>query len=364
MKLLSYLKMKFAVPLVFVLVFVSLFGCGKGNAYENGELYVYNWGEYIDPEVIEMFEKEYGIKVIYDMFETNEEMYPIIEMGTVNYDVVCPSDYMITKMKDNNLLLPINKELIPNLKNIEEDQMEIIKQVDEGNNYTVPYMVGTVGILYNETILNEKNLPAPRKWADIFTDTYKGELLMINSSRDAMLVGLKKNGFSANSVNPAELDKAIEDLKNQKQYVQAYVVDQAKDKMIGGEAAVAVVYSGDILYVLNESDNDEYVFKYVLPEEGTNVWIDAWVIPKTAKNIDNANKWMDFMCRPDIAKLNSEFIGYETPNREAKKLLSDEHILTPPTLIDLTNNNNEIFVYLGVKGEEEYNERWKELKSE
>ena len=364
MKLLSYLKRKFAVPIVFVLVFMTLFGCGNKNAYENGELYVYNWGEYIDPDVIEMFEKEYGIKVIYDMFETNEEMYPIIEMGSVNYDVVCPSDYMITKMKDNNLLLPINKELIPNLKNIEKEQMEILKQIDEKNEYTVPYMVGTVGILYNETLLKEKNLPAPKKWADVFTDTYKNELLMINSVRDAMMVALKKNGHSANSVNPAELDKAIDDLKNQKQYVQAYVVDQAKDKMIGGEAAIAVVYSGDILYVLNESDNDEYTFKYVLPEEGTNVWIDAWVIPKTAKNVENANKWMDFMCRPEIAKLNSEYIGYETPNEEAKKLLDDDHKLTAPTLIDLTKNNNEIFVYLGLDGEEEYNKRWKELKSE
>ena len=364
MKLLSFIKRRMAVPLVFVLVLTSLFGCSTKSAYENGSLYVYNWGEYIDPDVIGMFEREYGIKVVYDMFETNEEMYPIIEMGSVNYDVVCPSDYMITKMKDNGLLLPINKELIPNLKNTEEEYMDMAKQIDKNNEYVVPYMVGTVGLLYNETIFKEKNLPAPRKWADIFNDTYKGELLMINSVRDAMMVALKKNGFSANTKNAEELDIAINDLKNQKPYVQAYVVDQAKDKLIGGEAAIGVVYSGDILYVLNESDSDEYTFKYVLPEEGTNVWFDGWVIPKTAKNIDNANKWMDFMCRPEIAKLNSEYIGYETPNKEAKKLLDDAHILTPPTLVDYTKDNNEIFVYLGEDGDTAYNDRWKELKSE
>ena len=342
---------------------VTLFGCKEKHVYENGEVYVYNWGEYIDPEVIDMFEEEYDIKVIYDMFETNEEMYPIIEKGTVIYDVICPSEYMIQKMIDNNLLQELDKSKIPNLSNMNREQMNFMSQVDKGNKYAVPYLGGTVGILYNKTLLDEKNLPYPKSWADLWNEEYKGEILMQNSVRDAFMVSLKKNGYSMNSKNEYEINIAKNDLVSQKPLVQAYVVDQVRDKMINGEAILGVIYSGEVLYVQSEAEGT-YEYKYVLPTEGTNVWLDGFVIPKNSKNVDNAHKWIDFLCRADIAKLNTEFVTYETPNDAAYALLDDEYKLEGDIVEDYTKNNNEIFEYLGENIDALYNDKWKEIKSE
>lgn len=354
------MKKYLSVILVVVLSF-AMFGCGgESKNYENGEVYVYNWGEYIDPECIDLFEDEYHIKVIYDMFETNEEMYPQIERGSVSYDCICPSEYMIEKMKDNDLLLELDFGKIPEYKNISKDSISYLS-VAGTDKYAIPYMGGSVGILYNKTLLDEKGLPYPESWADLWKDEYKGEILMQNSVRDAYMVALKKNGFSMNSTSDKELEMATYDLIEQKPLVQAYVVDQVRDKMVSGEAMIGVIYSGEVLYVSHE--NEDYEYKYVIPTEGTNVWYDAWVIPKNSKNVENAYKWLDFMCRPDVAKMNCEFITYESPNEEALKIIDDEYILDDSIVINNSSNDkNEIFRYLG-EAEELYNEKWKRLKS-
>lgn len=352
-KLLSFL-------LLFSLV-ASLTACGNNNKnYENGEVYVYNWGEYIDPTCIDMFEDEYHIKVIYDMFETNEEMYPQIEKGSVSYDCICPSEYMIEKMKENDLLYELDFDKIPEYKNISKDSIGYLRQANI-DKYSVPYMQGSVGILYNKTLLDEKGLPYPETWADLWKEEYKGEILMQNSVRDAFMVALKKNGLSMNTTSDKELEMATYDLIEQKPLVQAYVVDQVRDKMVSGEAMIGVIYSGEVLYVSHESEDYEY--KYVLPSEGTNVWYDAWVITKDSKNIDNAHKWLDFMCRPDIAKMNCEFITYESPNTEALKIIDSEYILDDSIVINnAPSSKNEIYRHLG-EAEELYNEKWKRVKS-
>ena len=310
-----------------------LSGCGaSGSATSSsgssdaGELYVYNWGEYIDEDVITQFEDETGIKVVYDMFETNEEMYPVIEAGGVNYDVVCPSDYMIQKMRENDLLAELNFDNIPNVDQIDPAYMEMSKAFDPENKYSVPYCWGTVGILYNTKRLEELGVPAPTKWADLWDERLSGEILMQDSVRDAFMVALKKDGYSMNSENEDELQQAKQDLIDQKPLVQAYVIDQVRDKMIGGEAAVGVIYSGEMLYIQNEVENLglDYKLEYVIPEEGTNLWVDSWVIPKNAKNKENAEKWIDFMCRPEIAKANFEYITYPTPNKGAFELLDED----------------------------------------
>ena len=337
----------------------------SGSA-DGGELYVYNWGEYIDEDVISQFEEETGITVVYDLFETNEEMYPVIEADAVNYDVVCPSDYMIQKMRENDLLAELNFDNIPNIAQIDPAYMEMSQAFDPENKYSVPYCWGTVGILYNTRLLEELGVPAPTKWADLWDERLSGEILMQDSVRDAFMVALKKDGYSMNSESKDELEQAKQELIDQKPLVQAYVIDQVRDKMIGGEAAVGVIYSGEMLYIQDEVANLglDYDLEYVIPEEGTNLWLDSWVIPKNAKNKENAEKWIDFMCRPEIAKANFEYITYPTPNKGAFELLDEEMQNNKAVFPDIDSlKNSEVYKYLGDETDAVYNELWKEVKA-
>lgn len=339
-------------------VLLSLAGCGTGSSGANGEVIVYNWGEYMDPDVLDMFEEETGIKVVYDEFETNEIMYPKIEAGASEYDVICPSDYMIQKMIENDLLAELNFDNMPNAKaNIGEQYWEQAKQFDPENKYSVPYCWGTVGILYNKTMVDE---PVD-SWSILWNEKYKDNILMQDSVRDAFMVALKLNGYSMNSTDAAELDAAKNSLIEQKPLVQAYVIDQVRDKMIGGEAAIGVIYSGEAIFTQRENPDLEYV----IPKEGTNVWIDSWVVTKNSQNKENAEKFIDFMCRPDIALKNFEYITYSTPNDAARELIEDEEIKNSPIAFpDLSQYSNlETFQYLGDDGDAVYNNLWKEVKS-
>ena len=351
------MKKLIALALLSTISITALAGCGSSNT-SNGEVVVYNWGEYIDPEVLTQFEEETGIKVIYDEFETNEIMYPKVEAGASDYDVICPSDYMIQKMIDNDLLEEINFDNIPNVKNIGDQYFEQSKQFDPENKYSVPYCWGTVGILYNKTMVSD---PVD-SWSILWNEKYKDSILMQDSVRDAFMVALKLNGYSMNSTNPEELNVAKDSLIQQKPLVQAYVVDQVRDKMIGNEAALGVIYSGEAIYTQRENPDLEYV----IPKEGTNVWIDSWVITKGAKNKENAEAFINFMCREDIALKNFDYITYSTPNDAARDLIEDEDIknspIAFPTLSDY--ENLETFQYLGDEADELYNQLWKEVKSE
>lgn len=345
---------------------VSFTAYKKFSASHSDELYVYNWGEYIDPEVIELFEEETGIHVTYDMFETNEEMYPVIEAGAVCYDAVCPSDYMIQKMVENDLLAEINFDNVPNISNIDPMFMESSRSFDPQNRYSVPYTWGTVGILYNTERIEELGAEPPAKWSDLWNPIYQGEILMQDSVRDAFMVALKSMGYSMNTENPEELAQARDLLIAQKPLVQAYVIDQVRDKMIGGEAAVGVIYSGEMMYIQEEVANLglDYSLEYVIPEEGTNLWFDSWVIPANARNKENAEKWLNFLCRPDIAKMNFEYITYSTPNSAAKDML-DEDIRNNKALFPSMDKlaNSEVFRYLGDESDAVYNDMWKKVKS-
>ena len=342
-----------------VLIVIGGFIYGqKDGTSKNGQVIVYNWGEYIDPEIIDLFEEETGIDVIYEEFETNEIMYPKIQSGAIAYDVVCPSDYMIQRMIENDLLAELNYDNIPNAKkNIGEQYWEQSKQFDPENKYSVPYCWGTVGILYNKTMVDD---PVD-SWSILWNEKYQDNILMQDSVRDAFMVALKLNGYSMNSTNPDELNAARDSLIAQKPLVQAYVIDQVRDKMIGNEAAIGVIYSGEAIYTQRENPDLEYV----VPKEGTNVWIDSWVITKNAPNMENAEKFIDFMCRPEIALKNFEYITYSTPNDAARDLIEDEDIrnskIAFPNLDEY--NNLETFTYLGDDADSLYNELWKEVKS-
>lgn len=353
------MKKMMSVLLTAVFCVSLLSGCGNSAGGENGEVYVYNWGEYIDPETITMFEEETGIKVIYDEFETNEIMYPKVEAGASVYDVVCPSDYMIQKMIENNLLAELNFDNMPNAKaNIGAQYYEQAQEFDADNKYCVPYCWGTVGILYNKTMVDEPIT----SWSVLWDEKYADNILMQDSVRDAFMVALKANGFSMNTLDIAQLEVARQALIDQKPLVQAYVIDQVRDKMIGDEAAIGVIYSGEAIYTQRENQNLEYV----VPKEGTNVWIDGWVVPANAANKENAEKFIDFMCRADIALMNFEYITYSTPNIAAQDLIEDEDIRNSEIAFpDLSKYNGlETFHYLGEDGDELYNEYWKEVKSE
>ena len=340
-----------------LLISAALCGCASDKNI-NGQVIVYNWGEYIDPETIRMFEEESGIKVIYDEFETNESMYPKVESGAVAYDIACPSDYMISRMIQNGMLSEINYDHIPNAKkNIGAQYYEQSRGFDPENKYAIPYCWGTVGILYNQTMVEE---PITR-WAQLWDEKYADNILMQDSVRDAFMVAEKLNGDSMNTLDPGELEAAKNLLIKQKPLVQAYVVDQVRDKMIGGEAAIGVIYSGEAIFT--QKENPDLV--YVIPEEGTNVWIDSWVILKNAPNKENAEKFIDFMCREDIALMNFDYITYSTPNVAARELIEDEDIKNSEIAFpDLSKYNDlETYVYLGEDGDYLYNELWKEVKA-
>lgn len=323
----------------------------------SGVVYVYNWGEYMDPEVPKDFEKETGIKVVYDEFETNEIMYPKVAAGAASYDLICPSDYMIAKMIDNDLLQPINFDHIPNVSNIDPTYMEQSKGFDPENKYSIPYCWGTVGILYNKTMVDD----TVDSWDILWDEKYKDNILMQDSVRDAFMVAEKRLGYDINTTKEEEVSKAADMLIEQKPLVQAYVIDQVRDKMIGGEAALGVIYSGEAIFTKRENPDLEYV----IPKEGTNVWIDSWVIPKDAKNVENAEKFLDYLCRGDVAEKNFEYITYSTPNKAARELIEDEDIKNSTVAFPTADmlENCQVYTYIGEDGDELYNKYWEKVKS-
>lgn len=354
-------KLRFLKPAIATIAIIALVvGSFAGMRATTGPnvLNVYNWGEYIDPEVITMFEKETGIEVVYDEFEMNEEMYSKIETGAVKYDVVCPSDYTIQRMIESDLLAEINYDNVPNIKYIGEDYLKSAQSFDPGNKYAVPYCWGTVGILYNKTMVDE---PID-SWSAIFDEKYKNNILMINSVRDAMGIALKYLGYSLNSTNKDEIEEATQLLIKQKPLVQSYVVDQVRDKMIGNNAAIGIIYSGEAIYTQRENSDLEYV----VPKEGSNIWIDGWVIPKNSENKENAEKFINFLCRPDIALLNFEYITYSTPNTAAREMIEDEAIRNSTIAFpdSATIGNCETFKYLGDEMTAYYDDKWREVLSQ
>lgn len=343
---------------IMTLILGSLTACGgSGGEKSAGELYVYNYGEYFDPEALAQFEEETGIKVTYDEYETNEVMYPIIANGAAQYDLVCPSDYMVQRMISEGMLEKINFDNVPNIKYVDQVYQDAAKGFDSANEYSVPYLWGTVGILYNKTMVKE---PVD-SWGILWDTKYKDNILMQKSVRDAFGITLKYLGYSLNSTDEKELEEAKQKLIQQKQsgVVQAYVVDEVRDKMIGNEAAIGVIYSGEALTCQSENPDLEYV----IPKEGSNLWIDAWVIPKGAKNKENAEKFLDFLCRPEIAKKNFDYITYSIPNSEGRKLIEEEEYrnstIAFPEFSSLTNC--ETLQYLGPDVDDIYNQKWKEV---
>lgn len=344
---------RYFLLIVAIFTLTALTGCSKETSKK--QLVIANWGEYIDLEVIADFEKETGIEIICEEFETNETIYPKLELNTANYDLVCPSDYMIQKMIENDLLQKINFNHIPNYKNIDQRYMEKSKNFDPTNEYSLPYCWGTVGILYNKNMVTE---PVD-SWNILWDEKYKDSILMQSSIRDAFMVALAKNNHSINSTDEKELLAARDELIRQKPLVHAYVIDQVKDKMIAEEAALGVIYSGEALVCKRANENLEYI----IPKEGSNVWIDSWVIPKNAKNVEAAEQFLDYLCRAEVGLKNYEFLTYSTPNKATMELVIDEMLKSGTAVLPTDEElaRCETFQYLGSEQEAFYAKLYNEV---
>jgi len=286
--------------------FCMIFLLSSCSKREGNVVNMYNWGEYIDKEVLDEFTRETGIKVNYETFVTNEDMYLKIKQGGSNYDIVVPSDYMIEKMIKEDMLEPIDKSKLSNYKNI--DVKFLNKSYDPESKYSIPLYWGTLGILYNKNLVDGEIT----SWADLWDEKHKDKIVMLDSSRDSFAAALLKNGFSMNSRNKEELEIAKKDLIKQKKSILAYLVDETKDNMLAENAAIAVMYSGDATELLNADKK----FKYVKPKEGTNLWFDSMVILKNSKNKENAHKLINFLIKKEILTKNMDYTYYAVPNQE------------------------------------------------
>lgn len=342
--------------LIIGMLITALTACGSGKTNEQGyynRLNVYNWGDYIDPEVLKDFEKEYGIKVNYENYANNEEMLAKIQAGGTDYDVIFPSEYMIEAMIQQELLQPLDMNNLQNFKNIGKQFRDLA--YDPGNQYSVPYFWGTMGIIYNTTMVEEEI----NSWDALWDPKYRRNIIMIDSARDTIGITLKKLGYSLNTRNIEELEEAKKELMAQKELVKAYEVDAYKDMMIAGEAAMALAWSGDAMLLIEENPD----LDYVIPKEGTNLWFDAMAIPVTSKHKREAELFIDFMMRPEVAAKCAAYVMYATPNEEAVKLLPEE--VTADELAYPKGDifeKGEIFVDLG-EFTTEYDRVWTEIKA-
>ncbi len=294
--------------LLILLITTALFSsCGQSGP----TLRVFNWGEYMDPSVIEDFEAETGIKVIYETYETNESMYTkVVNSGSGNsYDIVFPSEYMMAKMIREDLIHKIDFANVPNAElMLDQFKSEPFNSFDPNNEYFVPYVWGTVGIVYDKTKVKEP----VTSWNILWDEKYKDDIFMKDDQRDSIGIALKSLGYSVNSTNDKELEEAKKKLIDQRELVLAYVTDEARDKMINGEAAIAVMYSGDASYVMENNEN----LAYALPNEGANVWMDGVCILKSSQNKELAEQFINFLARADIAQKNIDYIQFNSPHKD------------------------------------------------
>lgn len=348
----------FALLFIFLSGFLFLSGCKRMSSSDkqSDSLIVFNYGDYIDKETIRIFEKETGINVKYEEYLTPEDMYTKYSSGLIDYDLICTSDYMIEKMRQEDKLLPLDISEMKYYENLDSAYLDFCKSFDPDNQYAVPYLWGTVGILYNEDMVEDE----VDSWQILWDEKYKNQIIMQNSMRDAFLVPLKWKGYSLNTLDKKELLLAQELLMEQKPMVEAYLVDEIRDAMIAGDAAIAVTYSGDATEAMDSNE----ALNYVVPKEGSNVWFDCWAIPASVKHKKEAEQFIDFMNREDIAMMNFEYIYYGTPNKAVYEALDEEtkndETIFPP---DEVLGKCEVYQYLGMETDRYYTRLWKEIKA-
>ena len=325
------------------------------QGYSSGNtLTIYNWGDYLDPELIEAFEEETGIKVIYETYESNEAMLTKIAHGGHSFDIAVPSDYAISRMIEQDMLIPLDHSLLPNLEYIDERFLDL--SFDPGNRYSIPYFWGTVGIVYNQEMLEGMEITS---WNDLWDESLHNQILLIDGAREVIGMGLNSLGYSLNETDPERLLQAQDKLFELVPNVRAIVGDEIKMLLSTEEAAVGLVWSGEAAGIMDENPNLEYV----IPVEGSNIWFDNMVIPTTAKNVEAAHKFINFMLNPENAAQNAEYVGYSTPNWGAmehlpEEVTSDVRFYPGPEVTDAL----ELYENLGKRNLAYYNELFLEFK--
>ena len=327
------------------------------SARGGNTLKVYNAGEYIDPELIEAFEAENGCTVVYETFDSNETMYTKVMSGE-KYDIIIPSDYMIERLIKEETLQEIDKTQLSNYNHLMPTLLG--KDFDPENKYHIPYFWGNVGILYDKTVVDEQDLKAG--WEVLRNPKYKGNIYMYDSERDSFMIALKALGYSLNTKDFSELDRAYEWLVKQREIMNpVYIGDEVIDSMITGSKAMAIVYSGDAAYIMSENENLEY-FE---PDEGTNIWIDGMVITKDCEDTVLAHSFIDFMLADDNAYANSLAVGYTSPIQSAfDKLRETDYAGINAYVPRQDNINDELFRYQEPKVKEYSAELWTKVKAQ
>lgn len=317
------------------------------------KLVIYNWGDYIDPDLLKKFTEETGIEIQYETFDSNEAMYTKIKQGGTSYDIAVPSDYMIDKMIKDDLLAKLDKSKLIGMEHIGEEFLD--KSFDPKNDYSLPYLWGTVGIVYNEQLVDQ----APMHWEDLWRPEYENSIMLVDGAREVMGVGLTTLGYSVNSKNIDHLHEAEETLQQLTPNIKAIVADEMKDYMIRGDAAIGVTFSGEASEMTDGNED----LHYIVPSEGSNLWFDNLVLLKHMVHEEEAYAFLNFMNRPENAAQNAEYIGYATPNNTAKALLPDE--VKENQALYLTDDvfeELEIYENLGTEWLEIYNDLYLQIK--
>lgn len=330
--------------LIVLCILLTLVGCSKSDPvdkYGSDVLNVFNWGEYIGEDVIANFEEEYGVKVNYSLFDSNEIMYTKLLSGN-NYDVIVPSDYMIERLMEEELIQPLDYSYMTNLDDLDPEVLTLRDEYDDGGKYSIPYFWGSVGLVYNKNVVSEEKLDE-LGWSILKDKEYAGRIFMYDSERDSFMVALKALGYSMNTENMDEINKAYDWLCELHDTMNpSYVTDEVTDAMINNEKDIAVVYSGDAAFIISQNDD----MAYYVPKEGTNVWSDGFVIPANAKNPKLANEFINYMMSYDSAMDSSIEVGYTSANKKVVETISSDGEVynnNDAYIFDVSNPKNEVF---------------------
>lgn len=336
-------------------LFAALLLLASTAAHADGKVVVYNWAEYIPDGVLEDFEKETGIKVEYSTYENNEVMYSKLKLQKgKGYDIIVPSTYLVSKMREEGLLQKLDHNKLKNLENLSISLMN--KPYDPGNEYSIPYLWGSTGIGVNAKEIDPATISG---WADLWDEKWQGKLLLTDDVREVFHMALKKNGFSTNSTNPDEIKKAYEDLQKLMPNVLVFNADAPREPFLAGDVNLGMIWSGEVTMAQKENPDIQYIF----PKEGTSFWVDSFTIPAGAENVANAHTFIDYMLRPEVGQKVVEELGYSTPNTAAQDLLSEATrknpvIFPPAEAIDKGEFQNDLGDAMKL-----YNEYWEKLKA-
>lgn len=323
-------------------------------ASAEGQLYIYNWTEYMPDEVLTRFTKETGIKVVYSTFDSNEAMYAKLKLtGEKGYDIAVPSTYYVNKMRKENLLQKIDKSKLPNFKNL--DPKLLNGSYDPGNEYSVPYLWGTTGLAVNAAEIDPSKVT---NWSDLWKPEYKDQILLTNDVREVFHLGLATQGYSGNTTDENEIKAAYDKLRSLIPNVRLFDSESPKQAFLSGEVNIGMIWNGEA-FMANQENPD---IKYIYPKDGVIIWADSLVIPANARSPELAHKFIDFLLRPEIAKIITEEVGYSSPNLEAVKLLDEEvrnNRIAYPTVDDLKNAEFQNDIGSAITVYEQY---WEKLK--